>query len=150
MFCNAFDGSFNNYRSYDGESWARWEQYAPLLGDGETDAAKEPVCTEIRYRVTLTTGGQTIIAESEPIRIELDDTMDLGFVGQFAMERIEEGNKMEVIWSDIPCIESFSVNICTEDGECEEETHIEGTDKIFVREVDPCREYTVTITPNSE
>ena len=145
-----FDDLFNNYRSYDdGESWEQWEQYAPLLGDWEEDTV--PVCTDIRYRVTLTLnmGQETISAESEPIRIELDDTMDLGTVGQFAMERVEEGNKMEVTWSDIPCIESFSVNICT-DEECEEETNIEGTDKIFVREVDPCRQYTVTISSNSE
>ena len=147
MFFMTFCFQFNNYRSYyGGESWEVWQQF----GDEETytDTAEEPVCTEVRYRANLTLDdGETHSFESEPVQFELDDSMDLETVAHIAMHRIDEGKMMEIRWSDIACIEGYSITVCA-DEECEEAV-VEREEERFVREVDPCREYTVTITPNA-
>ena len=142
----SFSFPFNNSRSYDGESWIVWEQF----GEEETnsDTAEEPVCTEIRYRVTLTIDGETHSFETKPVRFELDDTMDLETIAHITMDRIDEGKMMELTWSHIPCIGNYNITICAIDGDmlnCEM-TQIEGKEERFVREVDPCGEYSLTIT----
>ena len=108
---------FNNYRSYDGESWQVWEQFV------DTAIAEEPVCTEVKYRVSFTHDGETHSKESDPVRFELDATMDLETIAEFSMKRSDEGNMvdmLEVTWTDIPCIGNYSVKVCSTDGECEE------------------------------
>ena len=103
----------------------------------------------VRYRANLTIDGKTHSKESGPVLFELDDTMDLETIAHIKMERIDEGKMMEVTWSHIPCIGNYNITMCATDGECEE-TQIEGKEERFVWEVDPCKEYTVTITPNAE
>ena len=133
----------HNYRSYDGEAWQVWEH-------GDTNTAEEPVCTEIRYRVSFTHEGETYSKESEPVKFELDATMDLEAIAKIVMVRSDNGDGVAVRWTDIPCIGNYSIKVCsTDDGECEE-AQVAGKEERFVQEVDPCRQYTVTITPHSE
>ena len=124
-----------------------WEQFG---NEGSyTDTSEEPVCTEVRYRATLTINdGETHSFETKPVRFELDDTMDLETIAHITMDRIDEGKMMEITWSDISCINGYSITVCV-DGECEEE-QVKSEEERFMREVDPCRGYNVTITPNTE
>ena len=119
LFFLTFSFPFNNYRSYHGgESWEVWQQF----GDEETDTgtAEEPVCTEVRYRANLTlNNGETHSYETEPVRFELYDSMDLGTVAHITMNRIDEGKMMEISWSEVACIEGYSITVCA-DGQCEE------------------------------
>ena len=95
-----------------------WQQF----GDEETDTgtAEEPVCTEVRYRANLTlNNGETHSYETEPVRFELYDSMDLGTVAHITMNRIDEGKMMEISWSEVACIEGYSITVCA-DGQCEE------------------------------
>ena len=113
----------------------------------------EPPCTTVQYRVNLAVG-EIEVSESKSMRLELEDTMDLESIGHIIMERLDGGNKMELTWSVIPCIKTYSFKMCSDGEECEE-GHIDGgsLDAARVRwerDVDPCREYTVTITPISE
>ena len=123
MFFLAFSFPFNNYRSYyGGESWEVWQQFDE---ETYTGTAEEPVCTEVRYRANLTlSDGETHSFESEPVRFELDDTMDLETIAHITMDRIDEGKMMEITWSDISCINGYSITVCV-DGECEEEDSIQ-------------------------
>ena len=146
MFFWSFSFSFNNFRSFDGESWIVWEQFGNK--GTHTDTAEEPVCTEVRYRATLTINGETHSKESKPVLFELDDLMDFETIAHITMDRIDEGKMMEITWSDISCINGYSITVCV-DGECEEE-QVRSKEERFMREVDPCRGYNVTITPNTE
>ena len=123
-----------------------WQQFDE---ETNTGTAEEPVCTEIRYRANLTLNdGETHTFESEPVQFELDDSMDLETVAHITMDRTDEGKMMEITWADIACIEGYSITVCA-DGDCEEAL-VKREEERFVRDVDPCREYTVTITPNAE
>ena len=109
------------------------------------------MCTEVRYRATLTINGETHSKESIPVRFELDDMMALETIAHISMKRVDEGKMMELTWSHIPCIDNYNITICAIDGDgaCEL-TQMEGKEERFVLEVDPCRGYTVTVIPNIE
>ena len=125
------------------------------MADSYADANKEiaitddevPVCTEIRYRVNLNIGEETHSIESQAIQKELDEEWNLATVGNIAIEGIEEGKKMKVTWSDVPCIENYTVTICGV--ECNE-FYVQGSEEMLVVDVDPCTEYTVTMSPYEE
>ena len=124
-----------------------WQQFDEETNTG-TAEDRLPVCIEVRYRANLTLNdGETHSFETEPVRFELYDSMDLGTVAHITMDRTNEGKMLEITWADIACIEGYSITVCV-DGQCEEAL-VQREEERFVREVDPCREYTVTITPNA-
>ena len=150
-------------RQYSGQ---HWEDFSPLEPGQEVRGAPslaastpETPCAEASYRAEVRTeAGLTFTAATEDsVLLQLSPEDTLASVAAASMARA--AGQLTASWLPLPCVTRYEVSLCAADSDCAAEVFAPEPGTVAAalysgeqlqyshEELDPCLDYTVTITP---